>query len=145
MLVSLDQLNASAKRFEALPKEPARVAITEFKKEATIPDVLPKIIKGNIIGDGENMVKRKEMLEAVKQEPVDFALERAIGKNDAVYSNFVELIRFSKQKVGRIAVRQGNKNIGFATGFLVAENLLLTNWHVFKTIEEVAESEVQFF
>jgi endonuclease G len=145
MLLALDQLNASAKRFHALPEEPAMLATTDFKEEAIIPDVSPKVTKGNIIGDNENMVKRKEMLEAVKQEPVDFALERAIGKNDAVYSNFVELIRLSKRKVGRIAVRQGNKNIGFATGFLVAENLMLTNWHVFKTIEEVAESEVQFF
>ena len=37
------------------------------------------------------------------------------------------------------------RNIGFATGFMVAENLMLTNWHVFKTIEDVANSEVQFF
>ena len=84
------------------------------------------------------------MLETVGQEPVDFAYERAIGKNDSVYSNFVELIGNAKQKVGRIAIKRGNRNIGFATGFMVAENLLLTNWHVFRTIDEVADSEVQF-
>jgi endonuclease G, mitochondrial len=77
------------------------------------------------------------MLGSLNQELVEFAFERAIGKNDSVYSNFVELIHQAKQKVGRIAIKKGNHNIGFATGFMVSENLLLTNWHVFKTIDEV--------
>jgi len=36
----------------------------------------------------QNLEKRKDMLVALAQEPVDFALERAIGNNDSVYSNF---------------------------------------------------------
>ena len=145
MLVSIDQLDESEKRYDALQKEPVRNAVAAFSDEALIADVAPEITAGNILGTDENLNKRKEMLETVSQEPVDFAFERAIGKNDSVYSNFVELIGNAKQKVGRIAIKRGNRNIGFATGFMVAENLLLTNWHVFRSVNEIAESEVQFF
>ncbi len=145
MLISVDQLEESEKRYSALDKKPVRDNVSDISEKALIADVSPEILRGNILGTNVNLAKRKEMLEAVKQEPVEFAFERAIGKNDSVYSNFVELIGNAKQKVGRIAIKQGNKNIAFATGFMVAENLMLTNWHVFKMIEDVAESEVQFF
>ena len=144
MFISLDQLEESEKRYDALQEEPVRNNVAAFSDEALIADVPPEVTRGNILGTDENLTKRKEMLETVGQEPVDFAYERAIGKNDSVYSNFVELIGNAKQKVGRIAIKRGNRNIGFATGFMVAENLLLTNWHVFRTINEVADSEVQF-
>ncbi len=145
MFISVAQLDESAKRFTALDETPIRDKTSDFSEEALIADVSSNVTEGNIIGTDENLIKRKEMLEAIKQEPVDFAFERAIGKNDSVYSNFVELIRNAKQKVGRIFIKSGNKKIGYATGFMVAENLMLTNWHVFKTIEDVADSEIQFF
>ena len=144
MLISIDQLKTSEKRFDYLPEGAARDNPQNISDEVLVANVAKNITTSNIIGSDENLVKRKEMLEAVNQEPVDFAFERAIGKNDSVYSNFVDLIENAKQKVGRIHVKHGAKNIGFATGFMVAENLLLTNWHVFKTIEEVGDSEVQF-
>ena len=144
MFISIDQLEESEKRYDALQEEPVRNNVAAFSDEALIADVPPEVTRGNILGTDENLTKRKEMLETIGQEPVDFAYERAIGKNDSVYSNFVELIGNAKQKVGRIAIKRGNRNIGFATGFMVAENLLLTNWHVFRTINEVADSEVQF-
>ncbi len=99
----------------------------------------------NIIGAEKNIEKRKEMLSALSVEPLDFAFERAIGKNDSLYSNFIELIADAKRKVGRIVIKSGNKNKGFATGFMVSENLLLTNWHVFNTTDDVEDSIVQFF
>lgn len=145
MLIAVDQLEESAKRYSNLQGMPFRKAVIDSGEEALIVDTSPEVTKGVILGTDENIVKRKEMLEVIKQEPVDFAFERAIGKNDSVYSNFVDLIKITKQKVGRIAIKQGNSNIGFATGFMVSENLLLTNWHVFKTIEDVADSEIQFF
>ena len=144
MLISVAQIEESAKRFSHLKREPARDKFSDFSEESFISDVSPEIVKDNIISTEDNLVKRKEMLESIKNEPVDFAFERAIGKNDSVYSNFVELISIAKQKVGRIAIREGNRNIGFATGFMVSESLMLTNWHVFKTIGEVADSEIQF-
>lgn len=145
MLVSIDQLDESTNRYLALDTQPGRGQMAQFSEEALIADVPPEIVKGNMLGTDENLTKRKEMLEAVSQEPMEFAFERAIGKNDSVYSNFIELISIAKQKVGRIFIKNGSKKIGFATGFMVAENLMLTNWHVFKTSGDVADSELQFF
>lgn len=145
MLINVDQIQESEKRHSALDNAPPRDIAAGFTEEASITNVPPEITRGNILGTNENLIKRKEMLETLKKEPVEFAFERAIGRNDSVYSNFVELIRNAKQKTGRIAIKNGNRNVGFATGFMVAENLMLTNWHVFKTIEEVADSEIQFF
>ncbi|MEO7959961.1 MAG: DNA/RNA non-specific endonuclease [Ginsengibacter sp.] len=144
MLISVDQLEESARRYAALDQQPVRDHVSDLSEEAVIQNVPRAITEGNIIGKEENITKRIEMLSALRKEPVDFAFERAIGENDSVYSNFVELIRNAKQKVGRVAVKIGNKNIAFATGFMVAENLMLTNWHVFKTREDVADSEIQF-
>lgn len=90
------------------------------------------------------LLNRKAMLEKVHTEPLDFAFDRAIGTNDSVYSNFCELIGMAKKSVGRIVIKEGSKNIGFATGFMVSETLMLTNWHVFKTFESVADSEIEF-
>lgn len=145
MLIPVEQLKDSEKRYQALDQLPVRdKAIEVFKEKTFTKGVKPEVIKGNILSVDDNLVKRKEMLAAIKKEPVDFAFDRAIGKNDSVYSNFVELIHNAKQKVGRVAIKQGTKNIGFATGFMVSENLMLTNWHVFKTKEDVADSEIQF-
>jgi endonuclease G, mitochondrial len=145
LLVSVDEIQKSENRFAALSSGSMRDNTDAISEESFIKEVSPQATAGNIIGADENLEKRKEMLEMVSPEPVDFALERAIGENDSVYSNFVELIEFTKRKVGRIAIKKGSRNIGFATGNMVSENLLLTNWHVFKTKEDVADSEIQFF
>ena len=97
MLISVHQLEESEKRYAALVKTPVRDNVSDFSEEA-FANVSPEIIEGNILSTDENLTKRKQMLEAVKKEPVDFAFERAIGENDSVYSNFVELIRNAKQK-----------------------------------------------
>jgi endonuclease G, mitochondrial len=145
MLLSVDQIQKSEERFNALGPAPVREDKDALSDDASIKLASPEATDGNLIGAAENLEKRKQMLEVVSPEPVDFALERAIGKNDSVYSNFVELIEVTKRKVGRIAIKNGSRNIGFATGTMVSENLLLTNWHVFKTKEDVADSEIQFF
>ncbi|MGH9946833.1 MAG: DNA/RNA non-specific endonuclease [Pyrinomonadaceae bacterium] len=51
----------------------------------------------------------------------------------------------AKRKVGRIVIKDGIDLIGTATGFMVSDRLLLTNWHVFRSVEEVLDSEVEFF
>ncbi|MCX6230356.1 MAG: DNA/RNA non-specific endonuclease [Bacteroidetes bacterium] len=99
----------------------------------------------NILSREENLLKRKEMISAIGFEPSDFAYERAIGENDSLYSNFTELIALTKRKVGRIVIREDNKTLGYATGFMVSWNLMLTNWHVFKNKDMATESEVYFF
>lgn len=148
MFVPVEELDKSEQRYASWASQPGREKAAIVTEETLIaevpPAIAPSVAKGNILTTGENMEKRREMLEAIAQEPAAFALERAIGKNDSVYSNFIELILEAKKKVGRIVVRNGNKNMGYATGFMVSETLLLTNWHVFKSIDMVAQSEIQF-
>lgn len=88
---------------------------------------------------------RKDMIASKTAEPVDFAYERAIGNNDSLYSNFIELIALTKKKVARIVIKENGKRTGFATGFMVSKNLMLTNWHVFQTKEMATSSEAHFF
>lgn len=141
MLITIDQLKEADQRYHTWKDTKGREKLSVSAKK-TIPSA---VTENNIIGSEKNLEFRKEMIEAMGNEPVDFAYERAIGENDSVYSNFVELIVAAKQKVGRIAIKNGNKSIGFATGFMVSEDLLLTNWHVFRDEASVAQSEVQFF
>jgi endonuclease G, mitochondrial len=106
---------------------------------------LKAITKGNIISKDENLKKRKEMISAIGFEPSEFAYERAIGENDSLYSNFAELIALTKRKVGRIVIYDGKELAGYATGFMVSRNLMLTNWHVFMNPQQASDSEVYFF
>lgn len=140
MFLSIDQLEKSASR--APDKlDAARVG----RQNKPTSDLESALVSDNILSPGENLAKRREMLAAVSVEPLDFAFERAIGKNDAVYSNFADLIEDAKRKVGKIAVKQGSKIVAFATGFMVSPRLLLTNWHVFNSKADAATSEVTFF
>ena len=101
-------------------------------------------VKGAILSPEVNREKRREMLNKISIEPPDFALERTIGANDSVYSNFIELIHHAKRKVGRIEIRKGTNFLGHATGFMVSDRLLLTNWHVFEMKEIAIDSRIQF-
>ena len=139
MLVSIDQINKSTSRYNSFLGKAGREELSRSSEESFIGNLhnsVPRnILRGNIISTEENREKRKEMLSTVGHEPLEFAYERAIGNNNSVYSNFCELISSAKQKVGRVVVKEGNSNIGYATGFMVSERLLLTNWHVFKDQE----------
>jgi len=126
-------------------KKPIGVRDTEVAIEPEEKPLIDAITKGNVLGPDENREKRREMIETKGFEPTEFAFERAIGENDSLYSNFTELIALTKRKVGRIVIYENGKREGFATAFMVSKNLLLTNWHVFKTIEKAIESEIHFF
>lgn len=149
MLVSTELIKQSVQRYKAGEKiKPGgkKAKLTEEKLEEHIDKNVPdKVKKGNIVGDNENLANRFQLIEDKAPEPATFAFERAIGKNDSVYSNFVELIAATKQKVARIVIKEGSRTIGYATGFMVSERLLLTNWHVFNVKEDVMQSEAQFF
>ncbi|MEP6848519.1 MAG: DNA/RNA non-specific endonuclease [Acidobacteriota bacterium] len=137
LLVSPEQIDQSAARYDQ-PSIAAKQDEPESRgAEKSEPDADLTV--------AENLEKRKEMLKTLDQEPVDFAFERAIGNNDSVYSNFCEFIMLAKRKVGRIVIKDGVRNLGCATGFMVSERLLLTNWHVFKNKEDSRESVVEFF
>lgn len=146
MKVSVEQLEKSIERFDYSEKlKKPIVKYTPKQKLFVQPkSISKKLTFNNITGDKENLKQRKEMLKTSGVEPVDFAFERAIGKNDSVYTNFISLITEAKRKICRIIIKDDASKVGFATGFMVSKNLMLTNWHVFKNKEEAATSCIQF-
>lgn len=130
MFISVDQLNESAQRYE--------------QTSAALRDAAPIAAPIVATAGRASQDRRKAMIQQVGAEPLDFAFERVIGSNDSVYSNFVELLASAKRKVGRVVVRQATRVRGYATGFMVTDRLLLTNWHVFNNKEDATDSEVQF-
>ena len=145
MLVSAKQLKKETNQAPVVVGE--KLSPTNLTEEVQPEEkpVIKEITKNNILTEEENLEKRKEMIEAKGFEPAEFAYERAIGENDSLYSNFTELIALTKRKVGRIVIKQDGKRQGYGTGFMVSENLLLTNWHVFKEKDWTEESELHFF
>ena len=93
MIVPIDQLDDSSKRYEIWQGKTVREEAAVLSEESLIAavdkSIDDKVVRNNILGTEENMVKRRRMLQTQAPEPAEFALERAIGKNDSVYSNFV--------------------------------------------------------
>ena len=58
--------------------------------------------------------------------------------------NYLERGLAAARAVGRITLRDGDRISGYATGFLVAPNLLLTNHHVFDQAATAASAIVEF-
>ncbi|MBI5021902.1 MAG: DNA/RNA non-specific endonuclease [Ignavibacteriales bacterium] len=149
MLVSLRQLiketNRQFKSSDPNKRVSKSSSITDLSISPEDKSLLKSATAGNVVRSDLNLAKRKEMIFAKGFEPGDFAYDRAIGKNDSLYSNFAELIAFTKRKVGRIVIKEDNKKSGYATGFMVSNRLMLTNWHVFKNKEMADESELHFF
>lgn len=146
--VSVKQLRQESNQMpETVAPEPPEKKVSPADEIFEPPDtrIIEEITKDNVLGADTNLKMRKEMIEAMGFEPAEFAYERAIGRNDSLYSNFVELIALTKRKVGRIVVNVDGKRAGFATGFMVSPRVLLTNWHVFRSVAMAEDSEVHFF
>lgn len=117
----------------------------DHQKKISGPKVAVEVPLVSKIENEKRKEIRKEVIAAKTAEPVDFAYERAIGHNDSLYSNFIELMALTKRKVARIVIKENNKEIGCATGFMISKNLMLTNWHVFQNKEVATTSEAHFF
>jgi endonuclease G len=140
----------SVEDFETMTAEDSDLSSSSGEDSSMLHKIKDSIIAHSIPGvtEEENQKRkenRKDMIASKTAEPVDFAYERAIGNNDSLYSNFVELIALTKRKVARIVIKENDKRVGFATGFMVSKNLMLTNWHVFQSKEIATSSEAHFF
>jgi len=73
-------------------------------------------------------------------------LERILAWNDLMPVNYLEKGMDAARAVGRIHKRdsQSGMVLDYATGFLIAPRLLLTNHHVFGSSDEAQLSEVEF-
>jgi endonuclease G len=143
MKIPLEIVNGSEDRYRLL----LRSEVAEEANESIHPDLSSdrKDSQGKLQPIQDVIDSRRLMLNDVSNEPIDFALERTVGSNDSVYSNFIDLIQQAKQPVGRITVRVGRKVLGYATGFMVSSSLMLTSHHVFKIPTEARESTIEFF
>lgn len=76
--------------------------------------------------------------EDADDETVDPQLERLMGDDDMVPGLWLKRATAAADTVALIKTPAGP-----ATGFLVSNDLLLTNWHVFKTLESAQDPRVK--
>ncbi|SOB86391.1 endonuclease G [Sphingomonas guangdongensis] len=89
------------------------------------------------------VARRFKFLTADGQAATPLEQEAVLGTNDLLDVHFLDRCLLARRCVGRIRVRGGGRT-GWATGFLIAPGLLLTNHHVFPTAASVASSSVGF-
>lgn len=86
---------------------------------------------------------RYAFLTVQGQSATPLEQEALIGTNDLVEMSFLERCRIVRECIGRIRVQSDGRR-GWATGFLIAPGLLITNQHVFPTADAVSTSRVEF-
>jgi endonuclease G len=87
--------------------------------------------------------RRLGFLAADGQAPTPLEQEALFGANDLVEASFVERLLLVSRCVGRLRF-DGAQGRGYATGFLVAPGLLMTNHHVFPDVALAQGASVQF-
>jgi endonuclease G, mitochondrial len=87
--------------------------------------------------------KRLKFLTADGQRATPLEQEALLGTNDLLDVNFIDRCRLARRCVGRIRV-QGPGRGGWATGFLIAPGIILTNHHVFSDAASVSTSRIGF-
>ena len=106
----------------------------------------PDIIASDVIVDGlrvlkkraeESLITEHKSVEIIPDE--DFSLERLIGSsNDLLSIETLELGIQVAQSVGMIETGPFIKS----TGFLVGENLMMTNWHSLRDTQDALDSKL---
>lgn len=93
-------------------------------------------------------VEHRDALAAgpVTDAPIEAqrSFERQIGGKDTQPCWFITRAAAIRRTVGRIHIRDSFRRTGWATGFLAAPNLLLTNRHVLDSIDTARYSRVEF-
>lgn len=89
------------------------------------------------------MARRLRLLTADGQAATRLEQEAVLGTDDRVEANFLDRAMLVRPCVGRIRVT-GEGHRGWATGFLVAPGLVLTNHHVFPSAQAIGASRIAF-
>ncbi len=90
-----------------------------------------------------NLANRIRSLTAEGQAATPLEHEALLGTNDLVEANFIDRCRIVMGCVGRLRLNS-ERGRGFATGFLVAPGLLMTNHHVLPEAGAAANGSVEF-
>jgi endonuclease G len=72
------------------------------------------------------------------------AFEKVIGELDIQHCWFLTRGSQMRRTVGRVHLYQNGRRAGSASGFLVAQNLFVTNQHVLDSLSTAKESRVEF-
>jgi len=89
--------------------------------------------------------KRTAHLQFGGAKPSPTEQERILGTNDLVDESYLERALAAARPVCRVTTRNAARRVtGYATGFMVSPSLLLTNWHVFSTLEAAAVGSIEF-
>jgi len=93
----------------------------------------------------EHILKRRTMLSMVAPEDVETAFERYLGTNDLLPLNYLQLGFLKSYAVGRIRfIDAVTLRPAVATGFLVSQDLIMTNHHVFSNPGTFQEPYIEF-
>lgn len=79
------------------------------------------------------------LIDAVQDDMDGRLFERILGGNDLIDIRFLLNGAQRSAAVGRINLRGG-----FATGFMVAPGVIMTNWHVFRHISHARSARIEF-
>jgi len=91
------------------------------------------------------MIRRSRFAAPEGAKPSRVDLERIIGTNDLLDVNYFERGLRAARSVGRIVfLGVGNRETGYATGFMVSPRLMLTNHHVFGDKSDAEAAVVEF-
>lgn len=130
----IDKFKKTERRYKN--RQPHRAAIEKIKKET--PDA--QFI------DTQQTMRR---LEYKGYDDVQILFtdkitrERTIGENDLLKINYLSKGTLASKSVGRITINS-SRGSGHATGFLIGNNLLMTNNHVFPFKTDTRNSYVEF-
>lgn len=133
----IEQKEISKERFEAKQDQIQKQALKRFiEKDSTRNSNLEKIdIKDNTLKSRRKLLNDYDSI----------AMERIMGKSDLFPISYLQMGTNSGNSICRIQIRDDMGSfIGSGTGFLVSENVLMTNNHVIDSMRTALNSIAEF-
>lgn len=133
----IEQKEISKERFEAKQDQIQKQALKRFiKNDSKRNSNLEKIdIKDNTLKSRRKLLNDYDSI----------AMERIMGKSDLFPISYLQMGTNSGNSICRIQIRDDRGSfIGSGTGFLVAENVLMTNNHVIDSMRTALNSIAEF-
>jgi endonuclease G len=133
-----------------MKQESIRPVVEAFQKRYNVQQIeslkqIISITKPSQLVSKDRLRKRSRQLSNAEGRASVTAKERILGINDLVDMNYLIRALNASRSVCRIILRDESfREIGYATGFKVTPNLLLTNHHVFDKEEIVRNALIEF-
>lgn len=133
----IEEKEISKERFEAKQAQIQKQALKRFIENGSGRDFT---LEKTDIKNGMLKSRRKLL-----NEYDSIALERIMGKSDLFPISYLQMGTNSGNSICRIQIRNGKGSfIGSGTGFLVSENVLMTNNHVIDSMGTALNSIAEF-